>query len=924
MTDHSDDKPKPKRAVKVGGASGKKRKAPVLLDELGRELPPIPVARTAAERKKYGKEARLRAGKIARTKLNLILQAERDALDKRAKNIEHLAKLAPVIRRSHKAMAPPVLPEIQEPETPVPEARKKEYKALPTMLRFHASTAQIRAIVGSVGCYSGDTEFLSPNGWVRFDQFDGTQSVGQWDEKTKELSFVLPSADQFIKARCEEFIWFRNEHALSMMVSDEHRMGLYDQRGIFSERRASDVAQNPQSYSVPVNFVPTNPDDPISDAKLRVMVAFHAYGSIDLKEARQTIVLRKRRKRERIEQLLEAAEIPFTIEVSPQRPMEFRYRFVPPIQTKHYFKGSWWWKLSQRQLAIVLDEIQRRDGLFDEPERFYSTLKEDADFIQYAVHATGGRATISVQRHDNPKLADGYIVHIALPGSCKAKAMLRGDECSISRVPSQDGFKYCFVVPTGWLVVRHHDRVFISGNSGKTSAAAMEVCWYLPHMLAEEYGILSSKWVVIRNSYRELQDTTIKTIMHWFPDGDYKVGDNVYKLSFPGGIEVELLFRACDRPEDVKKFKSLELTGYWVDESNEVDGEIKRMIKNRIGRYPDWETWVKALQKHRPECKNLDKHAIAKLVEANPKRYLTKFGIETTNPPDVEHEMYSEFHWDNPPPGPVPEGQPKENHVGFWQPPGENSVNLTPGYYSDLRHAYRDNPDWVEIYIEGKPGIIAKGKLVYNRFRRDIHVAKAPLVWAGGVIFRGWDDSGNVPACVVVQEPRAQHIQVLKEFTSDKMVIGDFARWVIMTCNTCYPGATFVDWGDPAGDNKYSTRDGTFTSNRQLILEATGANVRSSDQNMTARISAVESALSAIDGILIDPGCHRLINGFLGGYHYKEIGQPGSQIYNDKPEKNRFSHVHDALAYVLVKLVKSSSAFSLAGWRPSRRRMRMR
>ncbi len=60
--------------------------------------------------------------------------------------------------------------------------------------------------------------------------------------------------------------------------------------------------------------------------------------------------------------------------------------------------------------------------------------------------------------------------------------------------------------------------------------------------------------------------------------------------------------------------------------------------------------------------------------------------------------------------------------------------------------------------------------------------------------------------------------------------------------------------------------------------------------------SSEESTVS-----LIDPGCTRLINGFIGGYHYPEIGTTGT--YATKPEKNKFAHVVEALQYVVLKVV---------------------
>lgn len=411
-------------------------------------------------------------------------------------------------------------------------------------------------------------------------------------------------------------------------------------------------------------------------------------------------------------------------------------------------------------------------------------------------------------------------------------------------------------------------------GSGKTSAAAMEVGYYLPLHLLRHYGIRNTRWAVIRNTYWELENTTKRSIIDadegWFPGGREEKAKNWYHIRH-NGITAQLVFRSCDRAEDIKKLKSLQLTGYWIDESIEVPDEIKRMLKNRIGRYPQ------------------------KVPE--------KFGIETTNPPDIEDSTYWMFKWNTPPPGPVPQKQPLEDHEGFWQQPYENAENLSPGYYQDLRNAYREDPDWIDMYILGKPGAMKKGKLVYDGFSRDVHVASASLVWPGNCpIIIGWDNSGNTPAACAMCIPTPRQIHILKEWTTEREDIGSFAQRVTFDSNTLWPGASFVHPDDPAGHNQFSTREGGFTSNAEIMAEY-GIQTVASEQNFKARISAVEAALSRRDGLLIDPSCVRLINGFISGYHYKEIGV-GSGIFADAPEKNKYSHIHDALQYALAFIAK--------------------
>lgn len=64
-----------------------------------------------------------------------------------------------------------------------------------------------------------------------------------------------------------------------------------------------------------------------------------------------------------------------------------------------------------------------------------------------------------------------------------------------------------------------------------------------------------------------------------------------------------------------------------------------------------------------------------------------------------------------------------------------------------------------------------------------------------------------------------------------------------------------------------------------------------------------ESLRRAIDGkpaFLLSPRCEALREGFNSGYRFRKLQVTGDDRYDDKPEKNRFSHVHDALQYALL------------------------
>ena len=465
-------------------------------------------------------------------------------------------------------------------------------------------------------------------------------------------------------------------------------------------------------------------------------------------------------------------------------------------------------------------------------------------------------------------------------------------------------------------------------GSGKTTAAIQEVGVLLPRHLANTYGITETRWAIVRKTYRELMDATFASVQDWLSFGEWHAAKMTMTLNYPPSrgcnypLHVELLFRSCNRPEDMEKFKGLEITGYWIEESVEVNEEVKRMLRGRIGRYP--------------------------------RRSSVRFGIETTNPCDIEHAIYWEHNWvptgpdwevfrcnrimeminggatpaeaeakypkiadpkllekditgrftpfTVPGPRPDKKKKPTAKYLGWWQPPHENDANLKEGYYEALMEDYGNNREWLHMYVEGKPGVRVLGRVVYANFNQARHVSRDPLESNGTPLYLGWDNSGNSPACVVCQMAGPLQLRVLWEFFSMREGIVDFTRQLLTDLEQMYPGYIMGgNWGDPAGGAKFSRGTGGQTSNAQLQFEECGLIIIPSEQNLFVRISSVESMLARADGVIIDPRCTRLINGFIGGYCYPEkVGVANEFLQN--PIKNPFSHLHDALQYLCAKL----------------------
>ncbi len=64
-------------------------------------------------------------------------------------------------------------------------------------------------------------------------------------------------------------------------------------------------------------------------------------------------------------------------------------------------------------------------------------------------------------------------------------------------------------------------------------------------------------------------------------------------------------------------------------------------------------------------------------------------------------------------------------------------------------------------------------------------------------------------------------------------------------------------------------------------------------------ISCLERNVQGHPVLSVDPACRVLLRGFNGGYRYRKLNTSGGGRYDEKPEKNRYSDVQDALQYVL-------------------------
>ena len=438
----------------------------------------------------------------------------------------------------------------------------------------------------------------------------------------------------------------------------------------------------------------------------------------------------------------------------------------------------------------------------------------------------------------------------------------------------------------------HRSNAFVRGlrgpiGTGKSVTCCMEIIRRGREQSAFQ-GVRKTRWAAIRNSYPELTSTTIKTWDDWAPGANTVFAAPICSTlarTLPDGtrLEIEVLFISLDRPADVKKLKSLDLTGVWINEGSELPKAVLDMATGRVGRFPSkaqgGSTWSGVI---------LD-----------------------TNSPDEDHWLYE-----------LAEVTRPEGYEFFSQPAAllkmsdgsyapnpdaENVENHTLGYEYWLRQIPGKDDQWIKVFILGQYGSVHDGKPVYPEWNDSLHCKEIYPVQ--GVQLKIGIDFGLTPAAVLTQNDAKGRLLVLDEICGEDMGFRQFLEDLLIPYLIAnYP----VHWakkddlilliGDPAGEQRAQSDE------KSCFQEAKAKNLKIRAAKTNAwlpRRGAVAWFLSKLSGgqplFLLDVGCGVLRKGFNGGYKYRRIQVTGEERYTDEPSKNRYSHPHDALQYVALE-----------------------
>jgi hypothetical protein len=165
-------------------------------------------------------------------------------------------------------------------------------------------------------------------------------------------------------------------------------------------------------------------------------------------------------------------------------------------------------------------------------------------------------------------------------------------------------------------------------------------------------------------------------------------------------------------------------------------------------------------------------------------------------------------------------------------------------------------------------------------------------------------DFGLTPAAVIAQQDVGGGLECLEELVTKETGAARFAEELGRILKTRYGGRIGGMWGDPAGDIRAGTDENTVFQ----VLHAKGLAVSPApSQDPLLRREAVGGMLRRLTmtgkpALRVDPvGCPVLAKGLSGFYRYRRLIVGGLEPrFDEKPEKNRYSHICEGLEYLAL------------------------
>ena len=314
-------------------------------------------------------------------------------------------------------------------------------------------------------CFPPDTELLTEDGWVRFDnQHESGRRVAQVDEDGL-VSFVMPK--RYIRRWHDgEMVRLWSSRGIDLLMTPNHEMLLQNTHsGDWYKQAVQDVVFHADRNVAVSGLAPSGSGDLTPYEQL--MIALQAHGSVQYRNAEgASTLLFSLSKESQIAKLMEICKAgDFSVkEIKKDISGPGRRRFIV-----HKIAGASrriWDHFSlatltqERAVAIITDMMAWDCTVVNDTLMYYNTSDvRVADFYQAVACLAGYRARLSITRETRqPKYSDRVRLFVSRRG--RIVSTRRWDK----KTENYTGYVHCVTVPAGNIIVRAGGKTLVVGN----------------------------------------------------------------------------------------------------------------------------------------------------------------------------------------------------------------------------------------------------------------------------------------------------------------------------------------------------------------------------------------------------------------------------------------------------------------------------
>ena len=449
-------------------------------------------------------------------------------------------------------------------------------------------------------------------------------------------------------------------------------------------------------------------------------------------------------------------------------------------------------------------------------------------------------------------------------------------------------------------------------GSGKTTSALFRAVHFSQQHSRDFWPL---KWAVIRDTRKNLGNTTATTIRKMLPEpyGRWRgkpeepESFDLYLGNKPKWLHLlHFDFFGVNSPADHDRFQSYEASGgVWIEEPCPLRTNTEFLSSG-----------------------------VAESVLATAVTCLRGAPFPTVqlsmNPPSADHWVAQLFHL----PGyevcadelemeadqMLVRDQIRANTNVFMMPPGENAAErVTPGYVEQNRQILlaTGNRALYARLVEGRLGYVDVGLRVTPEFN-GAHIAQGLRVIPDVPLILAWD-FGLFCTCIAAQVSPQGHLLIHKAWSRENMGVEQLCNAYVHPWLVDQPVKTW--WycgGHEAVQREQSNSEETAL--RKIVQKLGMAVYKPAPVSWSARRDAMKEGLtryvSGMTWIRIDSqGAAMLVRCLDGGWAYEV--NASEQVRNETvPPKGRFSHLGDAFAALCAVLLRKTDAQSRAVQKP--------